>query len=418
MGTIKERDYMFDTFRGLLILSIPMSHFTKMAGNQYGAMYLTGGFPEESLFGFIYITINVFVMQAFMFLSGYFSKKVDRAQETAFSTFMWPYLVFTVIYYFIRMFFMGGATLKLLTPPFALWFLFALFFYRFFLKYMVKHDWLLPFSIVLYLITGQIEEFGNFMSLGRAFSYFPFFLLGYYCSKERLAWLQQLKKKPVLLALLGIVLVGITFMLMHSDVKVGWYLLKQSVDGFSKMMWWEDTVMRILIFFVASGWIIFMVNVIPSKKSFLSFVGMNTMPVYVFHLTLRYVVEYYGIIVGFVSCLVVAWFAIISLIHKRSCSSLHEDETKKKRQADLIYGIVIILSIAAFYMMYSSGCLQPVYDVVPENIYVMYLLTYGGALICGVSFVAPFWIKLYDLIIDGPVSGSKLAKWLKGPESK
>jgi len=48
----------------------------------------------------------------------------------------------------------------------------------------------------------------------------------------------------------------------------------------------------------------------------------------------------------------------------------------------------------------------------------MYLLTYGGALICGVSFVAPFWIKLYDLMIDGPVRGSKLAKWLKGPENK
>ena len=190
MGEIKQRDYMFDTFRGLLILSIPMSHFTKMAGNAYGSMYLTGGFPEESLFGFVYITINVFVMQAFMFLSGYFSKKPDRAQETAFSTFMWPYLVFTVIYYFIRMFFMGGANLKLLTPPFALWFLFVLFFYRFFLKYMVKFQWLLPVSIMLYLLAGQVEEFGNLLSLGRALSYFPFFLLGYYCSKERLAWLQ------------------------------------------------------------------------------------------------------------------------------------------------------------------------------------------------------------------------------------
>ena len=29
MGEIKQRDYMFDTFRGLLMLSIPMSHFTK-----------------------------------------------------------------------------------------------------------------------------------------------------------------------------------------------------------------------------------------------------------------------------------------------------------------------------------------------------------------------------------------------------
>lgn len=404
MGEIKQRDYMFDTFRGLLILSIPMSHFTKMAGNAFGSMYLTGGFPEQSLFGFVYITINVFVMQAFMFLSGYFSKKPDRAQETAFSTFMWPYLVFTVLYYFIRMFFMDGANLKLLTPPFALWFLFVLFFYRFFLKYMVKYNWLLPVSIILYLLAGQIEEFGNFMSLGRALSYFPFFLLGYYCSKERLAQLRKLREKPVLLTLLAIVLVGISFALMNSKVKVGWYLLKQSVHGFSNMMWWEDTLMRILIFFVASGWIILMVNILPSKKGFLSYVGMNTMPVYVFHLTLRYVIEYYGIYVGFISCLVVAWFAVLSLIHKKVGNRA-------------LYGIAIAVSIAAFYWMYSSGCLAPLYGLCPDNIYLMYLITYGGALICGISFVAPFWIKLYDLLVDGPLGGSKLAAWLKGPQT-
>lgn len=397
MGEIKQRDYMFDTFRGLLILSIPMSHFTKMAGNQYGAMYLTGGFPEESLFGFVYITINVFVMQAFMFLSGYFSKKPERAQETAFSTFMWPYLVFTVIYYFIRMFFMDGANLKLLTPPFALWFLFVLFFYRFFLKYMVKFNWLLPVSIMLYLLAGQVEEFGNFMSLGRALSYFPFFLLGYYCSKERLAWFQGLRKKPLLLVLLGVVLVGITFLLMHSDVKVGWYLLKQSVDSFPNMLWWEDSLMRILLFFVASGWIIFMVNIIPSKKSFISYIGMNTMPIYVFHLTLRYVVEFYGIYVGVISCLVVAWFAVISLVLKNK----------------YVYGAAIVLSIAGCYLLFSSGCLAPLYGLVPENIYLLYVLVYGGALLCGVSFVAPFWVKLYDLLVAGPVRGSKLATWMQ-----
>jgi len=397
MGEIKQRDYMFDTFRGLLILSIPMSHFTKMAGNQYGAMYLTGGFPEESLFGFVYITINVFVMQAFMFLSGYFSKKPDRAQETAFSTFMWPYLVFTVIYYFIRMFFMDGANLKLLTPPFALWFLFVLFFYRFFLKYMVKFNWLLPVSIMLYLLAGQVEEFGNFMSLGRALSYFPFFLLGYYCSKERLAWLQGLRKKPLLLAALGAVLIGITILLMHSDVKVGWYLLKQSVDSFPNMMWYEDTLMRILIFFVASGWIIFMINIIPSKKSFISYIGMNTMPIYVFHLTLRYVVEFYGIYVGVISCLVVAWFALISLVLKNK----------------YIYTVAIAISIIGCYLLFSSGCLAPLYGLVPDNIYLLYVLVYGGALLCGVSFVAPFWVKLYDLLVTGPVKGSRLAAWLQ-----
>ena len=72
---IKERDYMFDTFRGILMLSIPVSHFTKASANWYQALY-EPGFAHVSFCGFMYITINVFVMQAFMFLSGYFSKTV------------------------------------------------------------------------------------------------------------------------------------------------------------------------------------------------------------------------------------------------------------------------------------------------------------------------------------------------------
>lgn len=402
LNTVKQRDYMFDTFRGLLILSIPVSHFTKMSGNLYGSLYLGGGFPQESLCGFVYITINVFVMQAFMFLSGYFSKKPDRAQETAFGTFMWPYLVFTLVYYFVRMFFFGSANLKLLTPPFALWFLFVLFFYRFFLKYMVRYNWLLPVSIVLFLIAGQVDSFENFMSLGRAVSYFPFFLLGYYCSKERLAWLQQLKKKPALLALLGACLVGVTILLMHFGPKVGWYLLKGPVMNFD-MMWWQDILCRVMIFFVASGWIIFMVNAIPSKKSFLSFVGMNTMPIYVFHLTLRYVIEFYGLYVGFISCLVVAWFAVLSLLHK-------------KFGGTAFYVVAIAASIVGFYFLFSSGCLEPLYGLCPENKLYFYLLVYGGALMVGFAFVAPFWIKLYDLLVDGPARPSYLASWLKGPK--
>lgn len=401
MGQIKERDYMFDTFRGLLMLSIPMSHFTKMSGNLYSELYLGGGFPQDSLGGWVYITINVFVMQAFMFLSGYFSKKPDRARETAFSTFMWPYLVWTTVYWGIRTLFFGNAHLEYLYPPFALWFLFALFFYRYFLKDMVKFQWLLPLSLIMYLAAGQIEEFGDFMALGRMVSYFPFFLLGYYCSKERLAWVQQLKNHKVILAVWGIVLVVISIILCKYGPSVGWYLLRESVDSF-KIPWWYDTLGRIGIFFLSSAWIIWMVNVLPSKKNFISFVGMNTMPVYIFHLTLRYVIQFYGLYIGFISCMVVAWFALLSLAHK-------------KHQNNTLYGITIVISIVAFFALFSSGVLAGLYGGCPENQVLYYLLVYGGALLCGVSFVSPFWIKLYDLIIDGPARLPYLTKWLMGP---
>ena len=401
MANGKPRDYMFDTFRGLLMLSIPISHFTKMTGNLYSSLYLGGGFPKETLFGFMYITINVFVMQAFMFLSGYFSKKVERARETAFSTFMWPYLVFTFIYFFVRMFFFGNAHLTFLSPPFALWFLWALFFYRFFLKDMVKFRWLFPVSLVLGLLAGQVQEWGDFLALGRTMSYFSFFLIGYYCSPERLAWIRKLKDHKAVLAVMFVALVATSIFLCYNGPKVGWYLLRESYQSFG-ISWWYDIFLRLVIMVIAAAWIIFMVNVLPSKPGFLAYVGANTMPVYMFHLALRYVIEFYGLYIGFIGSLIYAWFAVLSLL----C---------KKWENRIVYYGLVLLSIAGIYYMFASGLFNGLIGKAPENIYLAYALCYGGALITGVSLVSPFWVNLYDFIINGTKKLPHMVRWLKGP---
>lgn len=278
-----ERNYMFDTFRGLLIASIPVSHFTRVAGD----------FSQDSLSGIVYITINVFVMQAFMFLSGYFSKKPQRARETAFKTFMLPYLVFTVIFYLFRYLYFGSAKLNFLMPPFALWFLFSVFFYRFFLKDLVRIKLLLPLCIVLYLVAGLVPVFDEFLALGRTVSYFPFFMLGYYCSKERLESLQHLKNWQC--GILGAILVGISCLLAFGKVApVGFYLLKTTAAEIG-IYWWLDIAMRILMFFLACAWIILMINILPTSRNYLTYIGMNTMPIYIFHLFVRYVIKVNGL---------------------------------------------------------------------------------------------------------------------------
>ena len=149
-----------------------------------------------------------------------------------------------------------------------------------------------------------------------------------------------------------------------------------------------------------------MVNILPSKKGFLAFVGVNTMPVYIFHLTLRYVIDFYGLYMGFISCLTVAWFAVISLIYERT-------SVKRKTKAKVIYALVTVLSIGAFYIMYSSGVLVPLYGGCPENRLIYLLMVYGGAIMAGCSFTAPFWIKLYDLVIEGPTKMPTIVSWLQ-----
>jgi len=153
-----------------------------------------GDFSQASLSGIVYITINVFVMEAFVFLSGYFSKKPDRARETSYKTFLLPYLVWTFIYFLFRYAYFGKAHLNFLLPPFALWFLWSLFFYRFLLKDLIKIKYILPITLILYLLVGQIYFFNDFMALGRTISYLPFFMLGYYCNADHIQQIQNLKK--------------------------------------------------------------------------------------------------------------------------------------------------------------------------------------------------------------------------------
>ncbi|MEG1583966.1 MAG: hypothetical protein RR361_02790 [Anaerovorax sp.] len=298
---VKERNYLFDTFRGLLIWCIPISHFTRVGGD----------FTQGSLSGIVYITINVFVMQAFVFLSGYFSKKPERARETAFKTFLFPYLLFTVFFYFVRYGLFGNANLNFVVPPFALWYLLSLFFYRFFLRDIVKIKHVLLLSILLYLVAGQVPAFDETLGLGRMVSYFPFFMVGYYCTKEGIEKIQKMRLWQTLI--LGVVLVGISCTLaFFVDVPVGFYLLKGTAASLG-MVWYVDILMRAAVFCIAIGWIILMFNILPKGKNYVSYVGQNTMPIYIFHLIIRYIIKIYGLYAGNVVIYYLLVFGLASL---------------------------------------------------------------------------------------------------------
>lgn len=278
-GGKKERSYFFDTFRGLLIWTIPISHFTMVGGN----------FHQASFGGVVYITINVFVMQAFVFLSGYFSKRPQRARETAFKTFLFPYLLLVPFFYGVRYLINGGAHLTWIDPPLALWYLVALFVYRFFLVDFIKSKYILQISIIIYLVAGLIPWLDGTLALGRVVSYFPFFMLGYFCQKEHIAKIQSLKAWHC--AILGIVLVGINVLLAYKcPVSVEFYLLRGPGAAFG-LTWYVDILMRIADFIIPCLWIVLMLNILPKGKNYLTYVGMNTMSVYILHLIVRQLVK-------------------------------------------------------------------------------------------------------------------------------
>ena len=141
-------------------------------------------------------------------------------------------------------------------------------------------------------------------------------------------------------------------------------------------------------------WIIFMINVLPSKPCFLSYVGANTMPVYMFHLALRYVIQFYGSYIAFIGCLIVAWLGIISLIYKKGSIS------------KAVYVFLELASIAGFIALFASGVLQPLYGGCPENIYLAYLI---------VRLVVAIYYFHFHILIEQVLGSQHLIVHLRAP---
>ncbi len=303
MNETNQRDYIFDTLRGLCMWSIPISHFTRMAGH----------FTHDSLSGFIYITINVFVMQAFMFLSGYFSKKPDKSRDISFKTFLWPYILSIFFFYGIRLWLWGKATLYFDRPPFAMWFMLALFLYKFFQKDYIKIPHFFTITFLLYLFAGCIPFFTEDYSLGRIVSYFPFFFMGYYCNKEHIKKIKCLKTWQNII--LGIFLVATSYYLAYglTDIPVEWYLLRRPGAEIG-VPWYTDVLMRLVLVVLGILWIIWMFNILPDKDNYLAYVGRNTMPVYIFHLVVRQWIKKHTITMGLFALPAKGTFAYYALV--------------------------------------------------------------------------------------------------------
>lgn len=120
----KERNYLFDNMKVLLTFFMVSAHYIRISGS----------FDVSSFGGFFYIIAFSFIMQGFLFVSGYFSKNVDKCRLGAAKNFLLPYILLMPVMFVVRLGVFGDAKFDLLSPSHALWFLLVLFVYRFMIK--------------------------------------------------------------------------------------------------------------------------------------------------------------------------------------------------------------------------------------------------------------------------------------------
>ncbi|MDO4869002.1 MAG: acyltransferase family protein [Bacillota bacterium] len=280
----KERNYLFDNLKALLIFCVVFAHFLRVSGH----------FEVESLSRTIYIICFTFMMQGFFFTSGFFSQNVDKCRAKAVETLALPYFVFMILNYFARLIIFGEAHLNFLQPSHAMWFLIAMFIYRFGIKTFDKIPFVLPLSAILYFAAGAIPFLGATLALGRSCSFLVFFMLGYFCRWEHINKLRRIPK-PVMIIPAAALLYLSNQYACQKDYSVDLLLLKSNyIDQGASLT--EDMMARLIVLIASLLWLAIWINWMPNKRlPVISVIGQNTMTVFLLHIFVRYVMKWRGL---------------------------------------------------------------------------------------------------------------------------
>lgn len=264
----RERNYLFSNIKAFLIAMVVFGHFLEL--NESTVM-------NDYIKMFIYF----FHMPAFIFISGYFTKDVEKAQRKAFSNYLIPFFIMTLIYCIAYPIIAGGLVFRFVNPIFAAWYLQVLFFYKVSMKYLVKIKYILPISVFVSLTAGLIPMLGKDFSLQRTFALFPIFLLGYYCKEGHVNKLRAIPKK-ITVSILCVFTVG--FLIFNHQYQLTYSLLMNAESyyavGVSNV---AGMIVRVITFCIALLFIGLFVNLFPNKKTWYSYIGDNTLAVYSLH---------------------------------------------------------------------------------------------------------------------------------------
>jgi len=283
-----ERDHFFDNFKVLLIFMTVFAHYLRM----------NGSFHEGSFAGFVYITAFSFIMQGWLFVSGYFSHNLDKCRRSAFRSFLLPYMIFMPVMSLIRLMLFGHAALNYLVPSVALWYLLAMFVYRFAIKDLarIRTSVLLPLTAALFFAAGEIPFLGRELALGRLFSFLVFFVAGFVFRPEYIRKIREMHW-AVGAAVLTLLL---TYSFLFSYIRpfpVTILHMRQSYSAFG-LDPLQGVLARLVTGAAALLWIFVLIRFIPEKKYFFTGIGSRTITVYILHIPLRYVLQRYSILGG------------------------------------------------------------------------------------------------------------------------
>ena len=174
----KGRDFFFDNAKFLLIMLVVMGHF--MSPLKTGNDTLT----------LLWRLVNTLHMPCLIFISGYFAKRyITKGGIKVQRPFTYA-LLYVTAQIAVRLF--EHFVLKKAVPTsmfFAassLWFLQCLFWWYLLLPLLdcFRKEYVMPFVILLGIFSGYDSRIGDLLAFSRMLNHLPFFMAGYYMTKD------------------------------------------------------------------------------------------------------------------------------------------------------------------------------------------------------------------------------------------
>ena len=263
--------YLVDNIKIILIFLVVFNHII--------AFQLV---KADQTVRFIWYGITIFHMPAFIFISGYLSKKPQDVLKNV-KNLLIPYILGYTLTWASQIWLGNKMDYELLRPSgTVMWYVLALFAYRLTIEAFGKIRFIVPLSIIFALWAGTRMEFSTFLSASRIVVFFPFFVAGYLWKSEYTKAIRKFKGKIIIALIAFIALFIATNYMIGNGIPVDLFRGNHSylASGMNNV---EGMIVRGLMYLISFIIIFALLILVPDKRHPFIFLGRNTMGIYFFH---------------------------------------------------------------------------------------------------------------------------------------
>lgn len=280
---MQERISYYDNLKFILIVLVVIGHFLLNTLNYQLSQTLT-------------LLIYSFHMPLFIFMTGFLSKKLTdkngnfRIQRVL--SFLTIYLIFKMgVYLLLKIGFHQDIPFTIISEKDTPWYLLAtaIWLMLTYLLRQVKPKILFFSSIVFALIAGYDASINEILCFSRVVVFYPFFLAGYYLTKEKFEQFESKLQTPKIRMLLFSLFCMIAIICYYYSSEL--MVLKPIFTGQNSYYYtdfflsipFSDIIGRIFFYLLAILMSCIVLAFIPRKRTIFTKYGSRTLQVYVLH---------------------------------------------------------------------------------------------------------------------------------------